>query len=304
MLLVDPGAPALAQRLAEEIESLGLEVKIVAQPPTEEPLDERARASGAVAAIRITDRGAGNVEMMIVDRATGKIVIRRLAVATPRDPASAELIATRTVELLRASLMEVAADHPPRGEVPVSPELHALSTHYEPVTRLSLAAGPFAVHSAGFGISAGAWAGITLVTPSRVGLSAQIYMALTPGELESAEGRVELLASLYRIGGVVELGPREAPVVASVHAGLVLARLALSGAATSPYYGAREEELVWGPWAGVGLRSMLAGNLGLVLAADASFTLPRTVVRAAGREVESWGRPLLAAAAGVELSWP
>ncbi len=304
VLLVDPGAPALTQRLAEEVESLGLEVKIVAERVPEVALDEWAREAGALAAIRVTERGAGSVEMTIVDRATGKMVSRRLAVATPRDPASAELIATRTVELLRASLMELAADHPARGEVPVTADVEELGVTTEPATQLSLAAGPFASHSAGFGISAGAWAGIALLTPLRVGVSAQLFLSLEPGELASSEGQVELSSSIYRLGGVFEFGPLGAPLTGSAHAGLLLSRLTISGSAESPYFGVREEAIAWGPWAGLGAHLALADKVGLVLGADMAFTFPKTVVRAAGRELTTWGRPLYAAAAGVEMVWP
>ena len=93
----------------------GLEVTVVSGRDPTEPLEARARAANAVGAIRITGSGSGSVEMTILDRATGKTVSRHLAIATPSDPASAELVATRTVELLRASLMELEAPHPPRG---------------------------------------------------------------------------------------------------------------------------------------------------------------------------------------------
>src|SRR5688500_8238648 len=103
VVLIDPGLPALSRRLEEEIEALGLSVVNVPEIGPGESLEDRARSAQAVAAIRVMSAGSGFVEMTIVDRATGKTVSRRLAIATPADPAAAELVATRTVELLRAS---------------------------------------------------------------------------------------------------------------------------------------------------------------------------------------------------------
>src|SRR5688500_19694357 len=125
VILIDPGSPALARRLEEEIETLELSVKVVREVDPKQPLEDLARSARAVAAIRVTQAGAGVVEMTIVDRATGKTVSRRLAIATPADPASAELGATRTVELVRASLMELSAPPPARGDPALTPRIAA-----------------------------------------------------------------------------------------------------------------------------------------------------------------------------------
>ncbi len=155
VLVIDPGVPALSGRLSEEIEALGLTVVIV-DGDSSAPLEESARENEAIAAIRIEGGGSGAVEMTIVDRATGKTVRRRLAIATPSDPASAELIATRTVELLRASLMELSAAHPPRGEVPITrPEIETLTAEEAPSFHLSIAVGPGAVKGSPFDLSLG-----------------------------------------------------------------------------------------------------------------------------------------------------
>lgn len=182
MVLMDPGVPELARRLREEIDSLGFEVVNVREDDARQPLELRARALGAVAAIRITLFGPGTVDMSIVDRATGKTVSRKLAIATSSDPAATELIATRTVELLRASFMELSATHPARGDVPVPAEARALSVVDEASRgsgSVSVTAGPaLTFDGGGFGPSFGVWSALTVFVRSELADMALTSIAL------------------------------------------------------------------------------------------------------------------------------
>ena len=113
VMIVDPGVLPLSRRLGQEIESLGLVVKLVPADAAHSPsLEDAAIGAGAVAAIHIAPMGGGDVDMTILDGVTGKTVSSKFVAATTVEPAAAELIATRTVELLRASLMEIAARRP------------------------------------------------------------------------------------------------------------------------------------------------------------------------------------------------
>jgi hypothetical protein len=305
-VLIEPG-PLLSHRLQDEIESLGLGVTVVAEPQPPEPLEATARAARAVAAIRVTQSGTGAVEMTIVDRTTGKTVSRRLSIATPSDPAAAELIATRTVELLRASLMELAAEHPTRGDVTVTPEIEALKPRLEPARQgtLSLALGPALAYSQSLGTAWNAWAALTFVTRDQIGVTAQLSLPVTVARLQSDEGEVAVSASVLRLGAVLQLGTDAAPLIGRFQAGLALARLAVSGTADAPaYVGAHDDLLAWGPWIGAAVRPRLSTHFSAVFAADAGLSFPRTVIRSAGREVTTWGRPLVTGVAGLEVTWP
>jgi hypothetical protein len=305
VIVIDPGVPALSGRLVEEIEALGLEAALIVESEPSESLEGSARKHGAIAAIRIGGSGTGAVEMTIVDRATGKTVSRRLAIATPSDPSSAELVATRTVELLRASLMELSAAHPPRGEVSVTePEIEILTAQEAPSLRLSLAIGPSAVKGSSFGLSFGLGTSISVLWKERIGMTGHLFLPVVGAELETAEGRIELRPSLYRVGGIVFLGERRSVFSGYLESGLLFGVLALSGAAESPYLGVHEDELVWGPWLGAGLRSSLTSKLGLVFGVDVAFTYPKTVIRSAGDEVTTFGRPLVSGMSGLEMTWP
>ena len=208
VLLVDPGVPTLARRLREEVEALGLEVRTVPAQVPDVPLEERARAAGAIAAIRIAKSGAGSVEMTIVNRATGKTVMRTLAVATPEDPASTELVATRTVELLRASLIELAAEHPSRGEIALPREVT------ETVTReldggaptFSLGAAPAVGFATGAPPSANVEVALSLRTRSGFGAGVAAFVPLGASHVRVPEGDIELAATLLRLGALYETG--------------------------------------------------------------------------------------------------
>ncbi len=305
VIVIDPGVPALSGRLLEEIEALGLDASLIGEGDPSESLEGSARRNGAIAAIRISGSETGAVEMTIVDRATGKTVSRRLAIATPSDPAAAELIATRTVELLRASLMELSASHPPRGEVRVTqPEIEKLTAPEPASMRLSLAIGPSVVKGSSFDLAAGVGMSISVLWKERLGVTGRFFLPVVAAELETSEGRIELRPSLYRVGGVVVIGERSSVFAGYLESGLLFGVLALSGAAESPFFGVHEDELVWGPWLGAGLRSSLTSKLGLVAGVDAAFTYPKTVIRSAGDEVTTFGRPVVSGMLGLEMTWP
>jgi hypothetical protein len=307
VLLVDPAMPALSKRLREEIESLGLAVTVLPERDPTEPLEVRAREYGAVAAIRVTRSGSGSIEMTIADRTTGKTTTRRLDIVISSDPASAELVATRTVELLRASLMELSADHPARGDVPVTAEIEALAP--EPLSTgeralsIALALGPALAVERSSGASVRAWASATGLARSGLGVTLQVTLPVTPARIESSEGRVEVDASVLELAGVFHHSWQPVPLATRFRAGILLSRLAVSGAANSPYVGVREDVFAWGPWLGAGVHWELTRNLGVVVAGDAAFAFPRTVIRSAGRPIATWGRPAGTGRFGLEWTW-
>ena len=121
VVVFEPHTEAMSQRLRQEIEALGFEVDLKREESSFASLESLALEARAVAAIRVHPLQAGGVEMTVLDRATGKTVHRELAKVDAVDAAGDELVATRTVELFRASLMELNADHPSRGAVRPSP---------------------------------------------------------------------------------------------------------------------------------------------------------------------------------------
>jgi hypothetical protein len=305
VLLIDPGSQPLTVRLREEIESLGLEVMIVAEGDPSEPLELRARLADALGAIRITQRGSGSVDITILDRATGKTVSRHLPIATGTDPVSSELVATRTVELLRASLMELDAPHPPRGDAAVTPEVRALAASVaEPrATTLAVAMGPALVTSHGLGVSLDIWIAVLLRTRSGFGATAGAVAPGTGGGLESAEGRVNASAWQYRLGAIFDGPNLTRGLSPRLGAGATLVTLTTDGVATAPFRGVEQHSMLWGPCFSAGLRYEFVPRLSLLAAAEIALLFPETVIRSDSRAVATFGRPLVAAKAGLEIAW-
>jgi hypothetical protein len=311
VVVVETGESALVQRLGQEIESMGLRVMWGGpELPPGRSLEAEARAAGAVAAIRVTRGGGGVVEMTILDRVTGKTVHRELTVSTPADPAAAELIATRTVELLRASLMELASPHPPRGEVPVTAEVRALApppTKPAPRERLgilSAAAGPAVFYSPEWRAGGDLLLGVTWMTTSLFGVEGSVLVPLLPERFATQEGYAELAATLARVGGVVRWGARSSAVGGQSVAGIAVASLAFRGVARAPYAGVHDHLWSCSPYLGSGLGWRIVSNFGARADVAVGIDASHTVVRFAGREVADWGRPWLAGSAALELSWP
>jgi hypothetical protein len=292
-------------RLRQEIESLGLVVTVVAERDPAEPLEDRARVAEAVGAIRITQHGSGSVEMTILDRATGKTVSRRLAIATASDPVSAELVALRTVELLRASLMELQAPYPARGDAAITPELRALAVPAADRQKsvLAVATGPAVVTSPGLGASLDLWIALLLRTESGVGVTLRVLAPATGSEIEGEEGRVSAFAWQYRLGAVLEKPRLTAALTLRLEAGAALVTVATDGDARPAFRSVEQHALMWGPWVSVGLRHELISRLSLLLAGDVALLVPETVIRSAGREVASFGRPLTTGSMGLEIAW-
>jgi hypothetical protein len=113
VVMLVSGDPPLGRRLRQEIEGLGLVAKWLSPEGVRLPsLDDEAITAGAVASIRVAPAGGGDVEMAIFDPITRKTTSWKVVAATTSDPAEGELLATRFVELLRASLLEMSARRP------------------------------------------------------------------------------------------------------------------------------------------------------------------------------------------------
>jgi hypothetical protein len=307
VMVVDPSALPLALRLRQELESLGLLVKWLPAERARLPsLEQEAASAGAVASIRIAPMGGSDVDMTIFDRAMGKTVSWKLVAASTADAAAGELIATRSVELLRASLLEMAARAAPPTPAPPAEDnrpavLEAPAAREAPES-WSLLVGPSVLYSTDFSSGVHVLSGLTWMPFRRAGLSASVLSPVLPARLVRPEGVVELYGSFYRLGAVLEVTGNPSLVSLRLTAAAGLGRLQLRGAAGPNYVGATETHLVACPSLGVTARFVLAPHLRFFADATGSTAFPKTVIRLAGREASEWGRPALGAALGLELS--
>ena len=127
LLIVDSSEPRLLRQLRDELNAFGFDSTVedaAAQPGTAREVQELAesRHSAADLWIRPSTRG---VEVWVADRMTGKTIMRDM----PADNEQTDLdegyrlLAIQTVELLRASLLEIQLAQRPIAPVSVPPEI-------------------------------------------------------------------------------------------------------------------------------------------------------------------------------------
>jgi hypothetical protein len=308
LLVVDERAGALATRVAAELETLGFSVLSQTREPKPAELASEARRAGAFAAIGIGPTAEGSVEITVLDRVTGKTLRRELLGRSLSDPTTRELTALRASELLRASLMEIEAPHPPRGDLPPSPAIARVATAPETVRRpdrsLRLGAESGVLLAPGLSATALLQASLGLRAHERLELSLTLGSQLTPGERTFQQGRIEATARWLGAGPVLFLLPRRegSRVALGLDAQLLLLSVSASGfAANAEYRG--QSRRAWTAAAGVGIASKVRvfKQLWWALSPSLGYSFSELSLDAAGAELKIWGRPWLECATGLEV---
>ncbi len=129
VLVTNHADASIMPLLRAELQSLGFAVAVVDKGENEvisHDLREAARKHEAIAAFRVVV-AQGTVELWVADRVTGKVVLRQVMMQTTPSKAEETQVVVQAVELLRASLLEIEAEHPSRGEVEAPPQLKQLA---------------------------------------------------------------------------------------------------------------------------------------------------------------------------------
>jgi hypothetical protein len=131
ILIRPPAAPAAVTealvRLRGELVAAGFDAEV-----TELSLGADVRASleklappsgGAATALVavVASADPGSADLWVIDRVTGKTVVRKVNASGADAPRVAEVLAVRAVELLRASFLELAIATPPSAGAPPPP---------------------------------------------------------------------------------------------------------------------------------------------------------------------------------------
>ena len=308
LLVVDDRAVALATRVAAELEALGFSVQTQTREPKPAELASEARRAGAFAAIGIGPTAEGNVEITVLDRVTGKTVRREILGRSLTDPTTRELVALRASELLRASLMEIEAPHPPRGELPATPVVARVAVAPEtirrPDRRLRLAAESGVLIAPGLSPAPLLQAALGVRAWQRLELGVTLGSQLTAGGRAVTDGRIEATARWLGLGPKLLLLPRSesGQVALGVEAQLTLLGLSASGfAEDSGHRG--QTRLAWASAATLGIDSKirLHKQLWWALKPSVGFAFSELSLRANARDVKIWGRPWLQCATGLEV---
>ena len=252
-------------RLVAELESLGFRAVVLdpsTEPASRAALEASARGAGAIAAIRAVPSERG-VEVWIADRVTGKTVLRDPA----NDRGTPELddaLALRVVELLRASLLEIALPTPSRGEVPATPEIREKmrvpeqidaappSPRSPPRLRLSLAPG-LLLSPGGFGGSGSLALGLDWMPSDHLGLCALAAIPLTSARVEGSQGSADLTVFLAGGGARFLFASRASAWSPSTDLGLLAVSLHSAGTAGAGFVASSPSTVTAAPFARVGL---------------------------------------------------
>jgi hypothetical protein len=287
---------------------------------TRAELERRAREAGAAVALstRETERG---VELWLVDRVTGKTLFREVL---ERDLESADpdaVVALRVVELLRASLLELELEHPPRGDVPAAPELRQTAVRHErapPETASDPTEGAPENSSeegaliAGLGAAVSSHVGATRATPGlspvalwqptrRVAVGFWGLLPFGTAEVSTDDGAVEVRTWSFGSGFRFEPFSPRARFRPSVGAGAAVTWMNVEGVrAQSDLMLSSGELVAAGPSAELGCGLRIAGGLALRADGRAVVAFPRPVIEFVGQEVASLGRPLVSLSLGLE----
>ncbi len=293
-------------RVRAELLDAGFEVVEVDRPPGDPRSEVEDTAPDASSFATIAMNRAANgafADVWISDHVTGKTVVRRIEVGS--DPNATNVLAIRALELLRASLLELAAKGPP-SEPPMSapndviqwiaPSLppappgpllqgsalgvSALALHG--LSGIGLAAGPTVSFSHGLG----PWfARVTLAGP-----------LLGPGP-STAAGSATIRQELAALSLGWASDPKPLGACAWIGAGGF--DLHANGSAAPPYRGISAGVVSFLGTAGIGGLARIGPRVALSADLMAIFLDPEPVVVIAGRDVGGAGIPSVGASLGV-----
>jgi hypothetical protein len=300
-------------RLRGELGAAGFEVVSVVLAAERPPLDalgEEAARAGAFAAVLVLRKGSGAaVDLMVVDRATQKTVVRTVeATAAPGDGAAAE-VALRAVELLQASLLE-ATHPPPAARALPAPLPRALPADVAGwvAPRPTAQAGPtlgagVAMLQAFGGIGPQIAPVLRLGYGSQLGWGARLTVAgPTAGpvrDVERGEASVRQELALLELVLARELGRSGWVPSASLGAGAL--HLAAIGLLDAPTQGRSDDAWAFLAGAGVGLAYRIDPRWSVCADSHLLVTEPAPLVLAGSERVGRAGRPSLLVTLGVAV---
>jgi hypothetical protein len=290
-------------RIRGELIADGFEVSIVDAPPGSDPASVLAganrQASAAATLGLFLQPDASAAELWVVDRLTNKTVVRRVEIDRASAGSAPEVLARRSVELLRASLLEILVDAKRR---PLSPSPRAQASRWAaqalepPLPRWAVEAGAQVL--GGFG---GVGPAVMPLARGRVVVSDRFAARLTVSGLgtrphvQAGEGTATVTQALGLVEGIVEIAPQSwlRPAV-SVGAGAY--HISAEGSAAWPYEAFEPGTWAFAADAGAGLALSLSSSFALCLEGHATLVTPRPVIRFVEVEIAEIQSPLLGGA--------
>jgi hypothetical protein len=301
----EPPVAAALVRVRGELVADGFEVALSeAQPGISAEASMTAAEQGTSATVGLFLSSDGtSAELWVVDRLTGKTVVRRVKTTAEPSEQLSQVLAVRAVELLRASLLELVIERRPaerKGPLPVSPEVTRRASAWaaRPLdiqhrTHFALEAGPAAVLNPGQ-----VGTGLLLVGRARVAFTRSFSARVSVGglgtrpEITAPEGSAEVEQS-WALGELAVAPWPEGSWLPVFSLGAGAIHVAVEGNAAWPYRGIRSSSWFVGTDAGAGLVVSLAPRLDLALEGHVMLATPEPALHFLGHEVARIARPAL-----------
>lgn len=289
-------------QLEAELQLLGFEVvhAPAIDPTRVRDLQALARELDVAAAI-LVDPGDAQIDLWVVDRTTGKTVVRTVAIDDPRSHDAARVAAVRAIDLLRASFRELEdAPPPPEAEVKATPPVRR--TIRRVPRRFGLTVGPAVAGAAG-GLGATAHVAIAFeAMPHPVfGIGVRGFVPVVGARVTAPEGAVRVHVGWITVGPRFALRKPDRIVLPSLGVSVGAAFAGMRGEAEPPYEG--HYDLVASAMFELDAALAIAVHSRVRIWLDASVgaAVPRVGVRIAGERVATWGTPLGAGVLGVQF---
>jgi hypothetical protein len=325
VLLTAERESTVVHRIDAELNALEIEVIIVnvsdANRSTHKELRRIAQEYGAFAAVRIIP-SADEAEVWVMDRVTGKTLVREIV--SGKDAGSFEdAISLGTVELLRASLLEVSSVTELKGDVPTPTEVKALlppiaptkpqakspttnpieTKAYRPKAYLQIGILP----AVDFGVkqlTTGTSVELDLKITNRDGWGAELLgrSPFSAQRVHQHDGSAEIRTQQFGILGCY--APQQSLWSPTLSLGFLAANVTADGQADAPFRTQKQSRLRVMPAlrVGIGYRFLPA----VVLRTDVTlgYSLVPLEIHIAGKNAADFGRPSLALGAGLEFRLP
>jgi len=300
-------------RLKAELHEAGFDVVEVASAPGDprSGVESASEGSQSFATIAINRAGSGALaDAWISDHVTGKTVVRRLRVGGNSNAAA--VLAIRVLELLRASLLEVAA--PPQGSETQAPApadvlgwVEPTLPRREPPERAllegpALAVGALGIHGvSGIGLALGPTVrvshGIDRHFFGRLVLAGPLVGPSVDAPGGSASVRQQFLS--LEMAWITATKPLAA--FGWIGGGAFL--LQTTGAAVPPYHSTSDGVFSFLATAGVGGMARLGPRIAVTSEFSVVGLIPKPVVVIAGHDAGTAGGPSLSGCIGLLVSF-
>jgi hypothetical protein len=288
-------------RIRGELIADGFEVSVVDAPPGSDPASVLARAdqqTGASATLGLfLHADAKAAELWVVDRLTNKTVVRSVEMSKAPAASVPEVLARRSVELLRASLLEILVDaqkRPLSGPAPRAQASRWAAKALEPQpSSFGVEAGAQVL--GGFG---GVGAALMPVARMRVVLNPRFAARLTLSglgtrpQVETAEGTATVRQEIGLLEVIGEIAP-QGWLRTSISLGAGAYHVGVDASASSPYAGHDDGYVAFAADGGAGLAVSLTSVFALSFEGHAILVTPYPVIRFLGVEIGEIKNPLL-----------